>query len=211
MEVQRLAPGDSDYPSILVERLAEAAPPALYSLGDPGILRRRLFGLICSIKCPGSIVIKTFDAIRELRDAGVTMIGGFHSPMERECLDLLLRGAQPAVLCPARRLSGLRIGQKARKALAEGRLLLLSSFGDEVRRVNSIQAMRRNDLVAALAVAVLVPYAAPEGRTWATVGRAIGRGRLVLTFDDRENTALLARGARPYRSDDLDTILTLNG
>jgi len=33
--------------------------------------------------------MKTFDAIRELRDTGVVVAGGFHSPMERECLDFL--------------------------------------------------------------------------------------------------------------------------
>jgi hypothetical protein len=46
-------------------------------------------------------VIATYDAIRELRDAGVIVAGGFHSPMEGECLDFLLCGAQPVVLCPA--------------------------------------------------------------------------------------------------------------
>ena len=64
--------------------MANAAPQNLYTLGDSGILRNQLLGLICSIQCPGSIIIKTFDVIRGLRDEKVIMIGGFHSPMERE-------------------------------------------------------------------------------------------------------------------------------
>ena len=92
MEAQEIEPGDNHYLPILLERLGDAVPRALHALGDPGILRLRLVGLICSIQCPGSVVIKTFDTIRVLRDAGVTMFGGFYSPMERECLDLLLRG-----------------------------------------------------------------------------------------------------------------------
>ena len=59
------------------------------------------FIIICSVSCPGGVVIKTYDAVRELRDAGVFVAGGFHSPVERGCLDFLLRGAQPVVLCPA--------------------------------------------------------------------------------------------------------------
>ena len=31
---------------------------------------------------------------------GVPMIGGFHTPMEQECLEVLLRGQQPVVICP---------------------------------------------------------------------------------------------------------------
>lgn len=141
MEVQRIRPGDNLYPTILVDRLADAAPQNLYALGDLGILRNRLLGLICSIQCPGSIVIKTFDVIRRLRDDKVVMIGGFHSPMERECLDLLLRGDQPVILCPAKSLRNLQIGKSARRAVAEGRLLVLSFFGDEVRRTSAAQSL----------------------------------------------------------------------
>jgi hypothetical protein len=125
---EHIEPDNANYPLILVERLNNAAPQNLYALGDPNILRNQLLGLICSIQCPGSIIIKTFDVIRRLRDEKVVMIGGFHSPMERECLDLLLRGAQPVILCPARSLRNLRMGKAARKALSEGRLLGLSFF-----------------------------------------------------------------------------------
>ena len=209
MDVRKIEPGDSDYPTILVERLAYAVPHALYCLGDPGILRNRLLGLVCSIQCPGSIVIKTFDTIRMLRDAGVTMIGGFHSPMERECLDLLLRGAQPVVFCAAKSLRGVRIGQEARKALKEGRLLVLSPFGVEVRWTTSTHAIERNDLVVALADAVFVPYAAPAGKTLGTVCRAFERGQKVFALEDEANTHLFAWGVRACQSNELEEILSL--
>lgn len=83
---------DKDYPAVLQNRLGVAAPAQLYAMGNVAVLQQRLLGLICSIKCPGSIILKTFDTIRALRDAGVTMVGGFLSPMERDCLDILLRG-----------------------------------------------------------------------------------------------------------------------
>ena len=131
------------------------------------------------------------------------MIGGFHSPMERECLDLLLRGTQPVVICAAKGLRGVRIGLSARKALKEGRLLLLSPFGIEVRWTTSTQALERNDLITALADAVFVPYAAPAGRTWSTVDKALDRGQKVLALDDEADTDLIAHGVSACRNDNL--------
>ena len=52
-------------------------PGYAVSRGDPALLTRPLLGLVCSVQCPGSIILKLYDAIRELRDAGVTVIGGF--------------------------------------------------------------------------------------------------------------------------------------
>lgn len=207
MEIQKIERGDHRYPPILLERLGEAGPCALYTLGDPAILGNSLLGLICSIQCPGSIIIKTFDAVRLLRDAGVTIIGGFHSPMERECLDLLLRGTQPTILCVAKGLRGVRIGPEARRAIKEGRLLVLSSFGTEVRRTTATHAAARNELVVALAEAVFVPYAAPAGKNWVTVGKAIEGGRKVFALDDHANNSLFGLGVGSYRSDTLDELL----
>jgi predicted Rossmann fold nucleotide-binding protein DprA/Smf involved in DNA uptake len=198
VEVLRIERSDSTFPPVLVDRLGDAAPSCLHAMGDTAMLRNRLLGLVCSIQCPGSIVIQTLDAVRALRDAGATVIGGFHSPMERECLDLLLRGDQPVVLCPARGLVGLRIGQNARRALGEGRLLVLSLFDRSVRRTTATQAARRNELVAALADAVLVPHAAPGGKAWAAVFAALERRQPVCTFVVEENAEILRAGARGF-------------
>lgn len=198
MGEQRIERGGSDYPAILQDRLGDAAPPFIHVLGDAAILRNRLLGLVCSIQCPGSIVIQTFDAMRVLRDAGVVVVGGFHSPMESECLDLLLRGPQSTIMCPAKSLRGLRLGQEARRAVKDGRLLVLSPFGDESKRTTSAQAAFRNDMVAALADAVLIPHAAPGGKTEATAMHVLSRGQRLFTFDDEANSHLLRAGAERY-------------
>jgi len=197
VSAQTIRQADSDYPAGLRSRLGNDAPVRLYALGETAILRRRLLGLICSIQCPGSIVLKTFDTIRALRDEGVAVVGGFLSPMEKDCLDILLRGKQPMILCPARGLKGLRLGEKARQAVDEGRLLVLSAFADNVRHTTAAQAVRRNNLVAALADTLLVPYASPNGKTWTTVHAALKRNQPVFTFDVEDNAALLKAGAQP--------------
>lgn len=198
MNVQRIAQEDSDSPTILQDRLGNDAPACLYALGQTSILRNRLLGLVCSIQCPGSIILKTFDAVRALRDSGVVVIGGFLSPMEKECLDILLRGKQPVILCPARALTGLRLTKRARQALKENRLLLLSPFADSVRRTTAAQAVLRNNLVAALADEMWVPHASPGGKTWQTVYSALERSQPVFTFKADDNAPLLDAGARPF-------------
>lgn len=194
--IARIEQGGNDYPAALRERLGDDAPSCLYAMGEVAILRHRLLGLVCSIQCPGSIVIKTLEAIRALRDAGVTVVGGFHSPMEKECLDILLRGNQPVILCAAKGLVGLRLGQMPRQAMKDGRLLIVSQFAANIRRTTPVRAMQRNDLVAALADALWVPHAAPGGKTWATVHAAIDRGQALFTFDDESNKTILDGGAR---------------
>ena len=209
MKVRQIWQNDSQYPGRLVRRMGGAAPPFINTAGNSDILKSPGIGLICSIQCPGSIVFKTFDVIRRLRDQGVVLIGGFHSPMERECLDLLLRGSQPVILCPARSLRNLRMGKAARKALADGRLLVLSVFGDEVRRTTSPQAVFRNDVVAALSEAILVPHASKDGKTRATVHRALGDGQKVFAFEDEANSDLIRFGARVYKDGHFDELVNV--
>jgi predicted Rossmann fold nucleotide-binding protein DprA/Smf involved in DNA uptake len=185
----------------------DAKPPAqrlafecetIHGIGNHDILRSRRLGLICSVQCPGSVVIKTFDAIRELRDAEVVVIGGFHSPMEQECLEFLLRGAQPVIICPARGIGRMRLPAGWREAIATGRLLLLSPFADEATNTTTAQAEFRNEFVAALSAAVLIPHASPGGKAEALARRALARGQTLFTFDDEANKALLDAGARDY-------------
>jgi len=123
----RIDRGGSDYPAVLLKRLGVAAPPLIHAMGDLSILRHRRVA-----QCPGTVIIKTYDAIRELGDAGV--VGGFHSPMERECLDLRLRGTQPVILCAARKLEGLRLGKEARRGIRNGRVLVLSPSADDTKK-----------------------------------------------------------------------------
>ena len=112
----------------------------------PGPPRRPTLGLLCSVQCPGSIILKLYDLIRALRDAGIVVMGGFQSPMERECLNLLLRGSQPVIVCTARVRQTLPTAWKA--PIAEGRLHLVSPPGATAARTTAAMAERRNAFVA---------------------------------------------------------------
>ena len=71
-------------------------------VGDVHILRQPKVALFCSVKCPGKLILETYDLAKRFRNEGVLVISGFHSPMEQECLRILLRSPHPAIWCFAR-------------------------------------------------------------------------------------------------------------
>jgi predicted Rossmann fold nucleotide-binding protein DprA/Smf involved in DNA uptake len=111
------------------------------------------------------------------------------------------------ILCPAKSVHNLRMGKEARKAMADGRLLVLSFFGDEIRRASSSEALIRNDMVTALTEAILVPHAAENGKAWTAIRKALENGQMIFTFEDEANTDLIASGAKAYRSNHIDDIV----
>jgi predicted Rossmann fold nucleotide-binding protein DprA/Smf involved in DNA uptake len=195
MELAYLSRTDTLYPLALPSFLAGQAPERIATLGNLEILRERKLALFCSIKCPGDLILKSYDAARELRDAGVTIIGGFHSPIERDCLALLLRGRQPTIICPARGLEGMRLRSEFKKPLYEGRLLLLSPFGEKDRRINARLALRRNEFVVALADEVLTAYAEADGKTEMFCRKALEWRKPLFMFESKQHDGLLAAGA----------------
>lgn len=66
-------------------------------VGDPKLLDSQKIALFCSIRCPGDLILAAYDYAKKLRDAGTAVISGFHSPVEKECLRILLRGTQPII------------------------------------------------------------------------------------------------------------------
>ena len=172
------------------------AAPRIAALGDAGLLQRRKVALFCSVRCPGNLILKTYDLACSLRDGGVTVIGGFHSPMEKECLTLLLRGRQPIIICPARGIEGMRLPRPWRGPVDEGRLLILSSFSAKQNHVTSKYAQARNLFVAALADEVFIPHASPGGKTEQFCRQVVTWGKPLKTFDSPDNTNLVAAGAK---------------
>ncbi len=191
-----LEPGVAGYPA---DRLQAAGLDvrAVTARGDVGLLTRaRLVALFCSVRCPGRIIVQTYDLARKLRDAGVAVIGGFQSPIEKDCLELLLRGKQPVIVCPARGLEAMRLPATWKAALDEGRLLLLSPFEEKMRRPTAELALARNEFAAALADEVLIAYAEPGGKTEAFARKVMSWGKPVLTLEGPENAGLVDLGAR---------------
>lgn len=172
--------------------------PTLQAMGAATILDRPKVALLCSAKCPGKLILDTYDLAKQFREQGVTVISGFHSPMEEECLRILLRSPHPVVWCLARGMFK-RIPAKpidCRAAVADGRLLIVSPFKESIRRVTAKTATARNRIVADLAAAVVVAHAAPGSKIEALALELLAGGKSLYTFENPANAALLKAGAR---------------
>ena len=151
--------------------------------GPLSLLVCKKIGFFCSSQCPGSIVLKTFDAITKMRDEGQILMGGFHSVMEWECLRILLRGRQPIIWVPARSIVRMRLKPELQPAFKDGRLLILPPFAPTPAnaRVTAALAQQRNRFVGALADRIFVPHAAPGSRTASLQEELKRTGKSILT------------------------------
>jgi predicted Rossmann fold nucleotide-binding protein DprA/Smf involved in DNA uptake len=168
---------------------------AAEALGKAALLGGRKLALVCSKKCPGDVILKTYDFTRLVRGSGVAIVSGFHSPIENDCLPILLRGPDPIIIVQAHRLSTTRLPMEWQKGINAGRLLLLSPFGEKDKRVTAELAAGRNRFVAAISDEVLIPFAAPGSKTEVLALDLLASGKPLYTFSDRPGP-LLDAGAR---------------
>ena len=76
------------YPARLRQRLGPAAPPELTALGNPNILSQPMTALFCSARCPGKLILRTYDQvaqrIRQFSDIGIELFMLQFQPFEAE-------------------------------------------------------------------------------------------------------------------------------
>ena len=159
----RITATDGNWPARLTELLGTRTPPELHLFGHPGLLALPKTALFCSARCPGSAILRAYDQAASWRDTGRCVISGFHSPVEQECLRILLRGKSPVILCPARSLPK-RIPPEWRTPLSEGRMLIVSIFPPDQSRMTVELAERRNEFAAALADELWFAHIADGGK-----------------------------------------------
>jgi predicted Rossmann fold nucleotide-binding protein DprA/Smf involved in DNA uptake len=80
--------------------------PALYTLGNLNLLCLPLTALFCSCKCPGDAILKDYDLARDLHEKEVPVISGLLTPVEKDLLEILLKGKGSVIASPARGLEG---------------------------------------------------------------------------------------------------------
>ncbi len=193
------------YPARLRALLGADAPARVCLAGPPALLAGRSLSLFCSVRCPGAMILQTYECMRRLRLRDVSVLSGYHAPMERECLRTLASGRAGIVWCLAKSLASFRLPAEWEPLLHEGRLLLLSPFADDVTRITAATSQYRNRVAAALADDAFLPYAAPGGRTEAFCFDLLAWEKTVFTLDAAENTGILERGARALTMSELDS------
>ncbi|MDE0018719.1 MAG: DNA-processing protein DprA [Candidatus Poribacteria bacterium] len=202
--IQSITQTDTNYPKRLKKYLKTETPETIWARGNINLLPGQntslngdLWALFCSRKCPGELILKTHDLAQTFKERGIPTIGGYHSPIEQECLRVLLRGVQPILLCPARNIEKMRLKPTWREALTDERLLILSAFESRHNRSTAALANRRNAFVAALADKICIAHAAEDSKTLEFAQMVIAWGKPVFTFETPVNDALFQLGAQP--------------
>lgn len=169
------------------------AAPAFGSGGEP-------IAFFCSQSCPGDVILRAQDWANARTPASARVIGGFHTPVERDVLRILLRGQAPAIVVLARAIEGWRapkpLGAAIREAEAAGRARILSPFPATQRRTTAASAEQRNRHILTLADTILIAHASPGGKTEALADEAVARGLELLTFLSAHNENLVKIGAK---------------
>ncbi|WP_203472216.1 DNA-binding protein [Dissulfurispira thermophila] len=131
-------------------------------MGNTGILTWHKTAFLCSRNIHGDAILRCHDWAVRMRDEGRCVISGFHSLIEKDVLRYLLRGHQPLIIILARGMKK-RIEPELKKPLDVGRLLILSPFDREVKRVTAETAMIRNKVMIDIADHIVVGHLNPDG------------------------------------------------
>ena len=178
--------------------------------------------LLCSSLCPGTVIVHGLDIAIALKDAPITIVSGFQSPLEKESLKFLLRGSVRLIVCPARSAVGIRTPAAWKQPIADGRLTI-RSFIDEHRGIGLLPVVRaassprrakprrpttdlaeqRNRFTCAISAAVLILHASPNGKLERLATELLASGKQVWTLADPANASLVNLGAQPLSASNL--------
>jgi len=188
-------------PGVILDFDESGHPAAIELFGN-------LLALFCSIRCPGAVILQAFELAIALRDTGISTIGGFQTPMEREMLAVLLRGKQRVVIIDARG-ERKRLPGTWQAGIAEKRLVVVSPFTG-IKRPTIETARERNRLVVSAAKSLLVVYASPDGETERLALDALRKEKPVFALAVGDaNERLFEAGATPLSPPWPDAVLSL--
>lgn len=200
---------DSEYPKRYKDHLKDKAPPILFGAGDRALLQGGGFAIVGS---------------RDVDAEGEAFARGVAERCARERMPVVsggARGVDQVAMASALEAGGTVLGvladtllrrsveREARRALADGRLLLISPYHPEAG-FNVGNAMGRNKLIYGLAdYGLVVSSDYNKGGTWEGAVEELKREQSLPVFVrtgpkvPKGNLELLKKGARPFPSDGL--------
>ena len=133
-------------------------------IGNTGLLKYPLTGFLCSRKCPAATILETHETVKKwANDPERTIVSGFHSPVEQECMRLLIRGKANIIYFPAREIDHLTIRKEWQHPLNNNRMLIITLASIKTKQMSSTETDKRNQQIAALSHELYIPYATPGG------------------------------------------------
>ena len=135
---------------------------SLKHIGNKDLMALFKTGFLCSRQIPAKAVLNCYDWAIKIRDEGKCVISGFHSALEKDVFNILVRGKQPIILVFAKCLP-LKFPKNLTRAYDDGRLLLISPFDDSIKRASLKTAHLRNKLIIELSDEVVIGFIKKEG------------------------------------------------
>lgn len=191
-DCRRLLPTDDQWPI----RLAGSTNSFLDVVGDATMLSSSMTAIFSSSRCTGDAILRSTKWIGDVADDETrSVIGGFHSAMEKGFLEILLGGKCRICVCPARSLDRFRTPRSFKAAIESGRLAIVSSLPSSIRSNSTRSSHQRNQLVADLAEQIIITHASEDSRTEQFALTLLQSGRGVDCLDSGCKR-LLANGAK---------------
>lgn len=149
-------------------------------VGQPSLLDGSLAAFFASRQCTGIAIHAAMDWVMAQAKMKTTVVSGFHSPLERSVLEILLTAKSPAVVVLARDVRKAKLPAAYGEAVVAGRMVVVSELhGLTPPRITATRAHLRNELAAALAQSIVVAYTSESGslavqvQRWRETGRNI--------------------------------------
>ena len=119
-------------------------------LGNKQLLSLHKIGFIASRHASTLDVIPTLDwAVEVSKSMDVAVVSGFQSPLEKDVLKFLLRGACPIIIVLARGMYR-KLPEPLQSPMDQQRILVISNEPDTITRVSEITAHKRNEYVKSI-------------------------------------------------------------
>jgi predicted Rossmann fold nucleotide-binding protein DprA/Smf involved in DNA uptake len=207
-----IASVDESYPQVLIERLRRSAPPLLYAVGDPALLRSELLGIVGSRNVTESVAGVARAAAAGAVAAGLGIASGAAKGVDRFAMTAALDAGGTVVGVLADSLARMTRDADVRRAVGDGRLCLCTPY-KPTAGFSVANAMGRNKLIYALSRATLVVAAgAGQGGTWAGAAEALRQSTAPIIVwtgagAGAGNAQLVGRGATGL--DDLSSLFPL--
>jgi len=195
--------GDDAYPSRLTRLLGSAAPPVLFSVGEPSLLSRGGVAVVGSrnVEPEGGDVAQAI--ARQAVALGIPVVSGGARGVDQLAMNAAFNAGGEVVGVLADSLLQRIRKPDILRALDSGNICLITQQHPETG-FSAAAAMARNKIVYALSdLTVVIASDEDTGGTWAGAVEALGRGYgKVAVWRGRGegpgNAALAAKGAAPF-------------
>ena len=135
------------------------------SIGNKEVLNLDKIAFLCSRKVPADIIFKSYDRAIEQRDKSICIISDFHSKIEKDVFHYLIKSEQPVIIVLKRYFKKryTPFDREIKEALKANRLLIISQFSENIKRVSVKTEKKRNELMCNIANEIFIAYASKCG------------------------------------------------